>query len=194
MTLRSLRFVLLLAPALLCGQNEGKETTMIFPNPGYTEVKQYLNLTDAQVQSLQTILNNRNQAGQAIYTQISEKHRTLYQLLSSETGTAAQLGQLLIDIRNLEKQLPLNDTPFKAQAQNVLTAEQKAKLPKLIEALQLQSTASQAGMLLLIDFLVFGPPRIMPAGDSVSGAGFGWLPPASPAMVPGARLPLPVNR
>ena len=80
--------------------------------------------------------------------------------------SAAQLGQLLLDIQALQKELPLTDAPFKSQALNVLTADQKAKLPKLSEALQLQSAAGQAGVLLLIDYPQYaGPPRILPALD-----------------------------
>jgi len=168
MKLRFLCSVLFLAPALLSGQDKGTGT----PVPAYTELKQYLGLTDAQSQSLQTILDNRGQAVQNIYTQISQKNETLSQLLNSDSGTAAQLGQLLLDIRSLQKQLPLNDAPYKAQAVSVLTADQKTKLPKLAEALQLQAAAGQAGMLLLIDTPVTGPPGILPIGLGMVDRGF----------------------
>jgi Spy/CpxP family protein refolding chaperone len=166
--LRFLCSVLFLAPALLSGQDKGAG----FPFPDYTELKQYLSLTDAQLQSLQTIMENRSQAVQNTYTQISQKNETLSQLLNSDSGTAAQLGQLLLDIRSLQKQLPLNDAPYKTQAVNVLTADQKTKLPRLAEALQLQPAAGQAGMLLLIDTPVTGPPRILPAGFGTVDRGF----------------------
>jgi Spy/CpxP family protein refolding chaperone len=160
--------VLFLAPALLSAQDKGTGTSV----PAYTELKQYLSLTDAQLQSLQTILENRSQAVQIIYTQISQKNETLSQLLNSDSGTAAQLGQLLLEIRSLQKQLPLNDAPYKTQALSVLTADQKTKLPKLAEALQLQATAGQAGILLLIDTPVTGPPGILPIGLGTVDRGF----------------------
>jgi hypothetical protein len=168
MKLRILCSLLFLAPALLSGQDKG----MGSPVAAYTELKQYLSLTDAQLQSLQTILDNRSQAVQNIYTQISQKNQTLSQLLNSDSGTAGQLGQLLLDIRSLQKQLPLNDSPYNTQAVGVLTADQKAKLPKLAEALQLQSAAGQAGMLLLIDTPVTGPPGILPVGLGTVDRGF----------------------
>src|SRR6516162_2238499 len=91
------------------------------------------------------------------------------------TGTPVpaytELKQLL-DIRSLQKQLPLNDAPYKTQAVSVLTADQKAKLSKLAEALQLQSAAGQAGMLLLIDTPVTGPPGILPVGLGTVDRGF----------------------
>ena len=168
MKLRFLCSLLFLAPALLSGQEKGTGT----PVPAYAELKQYLSLTDAQLQSLQAILDNRSQAVQNIYTQISQKNDTLSQLLNSDNGTAAQLGQLLLDIRSLQKQLPLNDAPYKTQAVSVLTADQKTKLPKLAEALQLQAAAGQAGMLLLIDTPVTGPPGILPIGLGPVDRGF----------------------
>jgi hypothetical protein len=160
--------VLFLTPALLSAQDKGTGTSV----PAYTELKQYLSLTDAQLQTLQTILDNRSQAVQNIYTQISQKNETLSQLLNSDSGTVAQLGQLLLDIRSLQKRLPLNDAPYKTQAVSVLTADQKTKLPKLAEALQLQTTAGQAGMLLLIETPVTGPPGILPIGLGTVDRGF----------------------
>jgi len=168
--------VLFIAPALLLGQNTGTDTgigTLIYPGPYYADVKAYLSLTDAQIQSLQAVQDSRNQALQNIYKQIGQKNTTLYQLLEAGTASAAQLGQLLLDIHSLQKQLPLSDGPYKSQSLNVLTADQKAKLPKLSEALQLQSAAGQAGMLLLIDYPQYiGPPRMLTdIAGSVAPAG-----------------------
>src|SRR6185503_11075578 len=66
----------------------------IMPTPYLNELKTYLTLTDAQVQSLQNVQNGWNQAQQAIYTQINNKYAALYSMLNAGTGTAAQLGQL----------------------------------------------------------------------------------------------------
>ncbi len=170
--------LLLLAPALLPAQDKGGGTT-IYPSPAYTEIKQYLSLTDGQFQAVQAILDNRNQAIQAIYTQIYQKNDLLYQLLNSDSGTAGQLGQLLIDIRNLQKQIPLSDVPYKAQVLAVLTAEQKAKLPKLSEVLQLTGTASEAGSLLFIDF----PQYVTSPVIAATGAGSANATPR-PLLVP----------
>jgi Spy/CpxP family protein refolding chaperone len=161
MRLRFLAPVFLLLPALLPAQ---KETQLsLIPPQSYPDVKQYLGLTDAQMQSLQTIQDSRSRALQALYEQIGQKNQALYQLVNSDTGTAAQIGQLMLDIRALEKQIPLADGPYKTQSINVLTPEQKAKLPKLVEAASLQPAAGQAGSLLLIDWPQY---RILPAGGA----------------------------
>jgi hypothetical protein len=175
--------ILFIAPALLFGQNAGTGTatgtgaTLIYPGPYYNDVKAYLSLSDAQLQSLQAILDSRNQTGQNIQNQINDKYTAMYALLDAGTGSAAQVGQLLLDIHTLQKQLPLNGEPYKSQALNVLTADQKTKLPKLSEALQLGSAAGQAGMLLLIDYPQYtGPPQIL--------AGIMGAAPVKGAMIP----------
>ena len=47
--------------------------------PVYTQLKAFLNLTDAQVQSLVQIQSNRTAAQQAIYKQINDKQTQLNQ-------------------------------------------------------------------------------------------------------------------
>ena len=157
---------LLLATSILLPAQD--KDAIILPAPYYNDVKQYLGLSDAQSQSLETILRNRNQAQQSIWTQTAEKNRQLYQLLESGTGSAAQVGQLLIDIRNLEKQIPTLDGPYRTQALNVLTPDQKTKLLKLDEALKLQPAAFQAAMLLLLEYpQQIGLPRPVDFGGGI---------------------------
>ena len=140
---------LLVTPALLSAQTAMPVEP--YPGPVFNELKAYLALTDAQVQSLQSVQNTWNQAQQAIYTQISDKYQQVYTLLNSGNGTAVQIGQLMLDIQALQKQLPVSNGPFKTQALAVLTPDQKTKLGGLAQALQLDTPAWQAVSLLLID-------------------------------------------
>lgn len=121
------------------------------PQSPFTQLKAYLNLTDAQVQALQSIQVSRNNAQQAIYKQINEKQMQLNALLSEGTSDALTVGQLEIDINNLRKQLPLPNSSYRTQALAVLDPGQTAKLAGLISALQLQLPAWQAITLDLID-------------------------------------------
>src|SRR5215208_6252018 len=126
MRVRFLSALLLTTAGFMPAQD--KEAT-ILPYPYYNDVKQYLGLSDAQTGSLETIVRNRNQAQQSIWSQTAEKNRQLYQLLETGTGSATQIGQLMVDIRNLEKQIPALDAPYRAQTLNLLTAaDQKTKL------------------------------------------------------------------
>ena len=121
------------------------------PQSPFAQLKAYLNLADAQVQALQAIQVNRNNAQQAIYKQINEKQMQLNALLGQGTSDALAVGQLEIDINNLRKQLPLPNSSYRTQARAVLDPGQTAKLPGLISALQLQLPAWQAITLDLID-------------------------------------------
>jgi septal ring factor EnvC (AmiA/AmiB activator) len=143
---------LIFATSILLPAQDKDVTILPVPYPNFIEVKTYLGLNDSQLQSLESTMNARNQAQQSIYNQINQKNQQIYQLLDSGSGSATQIGQLMIDIKNLEKQLPTLDGPFRTQAQNVLTADQKTKLAKLAEAMQLQTPAWQAATLLLIEY------------------------------------------
>jgi hypothetical protein len=141
----------------------------------YTELKTYLNLSDAQVQSLRDVQTQRSNADQAIYRQISERQQALNSLLQANSTDITRIGQLMVDINRLQKQVPTSGEPYRSQALNVLNPDQKAKLPSLVTALQLQSPASQAAGLNLID----GPQyRILPAATG---------------SISGVLLPAPVN-
>jgi hypothetical protein len=58
---------------------------------------------------------------------------------------------LLIDIHNLQKQLPVPNSTYRDQALKVLTPDQTPKLATLTSALALQQAAWQAVTLDLVD-------------------------------------------
>jgi hypothetical protein len=151
-----------------------------YPNPSSEEIKRYLVLTDAQLTSLNTIAAARRQAQSNVYNQISEKSTALHNLLSAGSTDAARIGQLMIEINNLQKQVVPTE-PYRSQALNILTNEQKAKLPPLAQALQLQGTAYQASSLNLIDGPNIG--RVYPAD----------LGAVSPGILPGVSPPSTSN-
>jgi len=129
----------------------GTSSSMPVDQPVYTQLKAFLNLTDAQVQSLIQIQTNRTAAQQAIYKQINDKQTQVNQLLNQGTSDALTIGQLEIDINNLRKQLQLPNSSYRTSALAVLTPDQAAKLADLVRALQLQQPAWQAITLNLID-------------------------------------------
>jgi Spy/CpxP family protein refolding chaperone len=136
--------------------------------PAYAQLKAYLNLTDTQLQNLLSIQASRNNAQQAIYRQIADKQTQLNTLLSQGTADALTVGQLEIDINNLRKQLPLPNSSYRTQALAVLAPDQVAKLPGLVNSLQLQTTAWQANTLDLIDAPALNGPLPLPATTPVA--------------------------
>ena len=71
--------------------------------------------------------------------------------MKSPTADAFQVGRLTLEIRDLQKKLPLTGEPYRTNALNVLNALQKSKLPALTQALQTATPAYQAVSLNLID-------------------------------------------
>lgn len=178
---------LLIATAAILSAQNNDATLLPAPWPVYTQVKQYLGLTDPQIQSLESILRAFSQAQQDGWNQVAEKNRTLYQLLDSGTGSAAQIGQLMLDIRKIEKQFPALQEPYRQQAVNVLSADQKTKLAKLNESLQLQQTASEAAQLLLLEYPRYiGLPMPVDAGGGIGSA--------APAGSRTSGLPMGIRR
>ncbi len=167
-----------LLPIMLPGQI-APELLVPMPQPIYVQLKAYLNLTDTQVQNLLSIQASRNSAQQAIYKQIADKQMQLNALLSQGTADALAVGQLEIDINNLRRQLPLPNSSFRTQALAVLTPDQTAKLPSLVNALQLQTTASQAITLDLIDAPAAVGPPLLPV----------MMPPVGTGMAAAAQSP-----
>lgn len=138
----------------------------------YSELRQYLSLTDAQVNSLQQVQNNRREAEAAIYRQIAEKQRALYSLLQAGSNDALQIGQLTIEINTLRRRLPLSSEPYRTAALAALTDPQKTKLPALAEALRLVPAAHQAASVNLIDYPnQIGLPRPIPLPMPITIAG-----------------------
>ena len=139
--------------------------------PRYEELKQHLGLSDAQLENLNDIQTAKYQAEAALWEQLRQKQQALEALLQQNTSDAARVGALMIEINTLRKQLPIPGGPYRQQALNVLTQEQKAKLDALSSALRLIAPASQAVGLNLIDPLTPNPglPRPMPVGITSSG-------------------------
>ena len=83
----------------------GTPTPTPIAQPVYTQLKAFLNLTDAQVQSLIQIQTNRAAAQQAIYKQINDKQNQLNLLLNQGTSDALSVGQDTFQVRYLLAQL-----------------------------------------------------------------------------------------
>jgi Spy/CpxP family protein refolding chaperone len=132
--------------------------------PGYTELKTALDLTDEQVNQLKRLQQERITASQAVYTQISQKQKQLTDLLTAGSSDAATIGNLNIEIQRLRTQV--NTQPpasIKDQALAVLTPDQKTKLEKLQEALNLRAAADQAAGMNLIEYPKTATP-VLPMG------------------------------
>jgi Spy/CpxP family protein refolding chaperone len=150
--------------------------------PPTDKIKAYLGLTDAQIQQLQALQQQKATTLQSTFQEIAQKQNSLQQQLASGSANAAALGTLLLDVENLRKKISQTDSTFQAQAVKLLDSAQTAKLKALQDAANLAPTIGQAGALQLLV-----PPENQPGGPGFGPRGFGG---PVPGMGPG---PMPMR-
>jgi Spy/CpxP family protein refolding chaperone len=168
MKLKRLLIVMLGCAGLLAAQD--RDGGSIVPPDPARALRQYLNLTQAQVEALIQVQESRREAEQAIYQEMREKQMELEDLLRSGSSDYARIGLLFAEIRELQTKVPITGEPYRSQALAVLTEEQRGQLPALVEALERQAPANEAVMMNLIDRPEghFFPMPIIPAVTAVT--------------------------
>jgi hypothetical protein len=114
-------------------------------------LKTYLNLTDSQLQSFKQIAQQTRTTVQPLMQQINTKSKALQDLRRQGSADAAALGNLVVEIDNLRKQVADARTSAHTQVLAVLTADQKTKLTALEEAAKLIPAIHEAAALGLIE-------------------------------------------
>ncbi len=93
------------------------------------QAQSYLNLTDAQVASLQQILDRHKAGIEAIQQQINDKQRGQEQAF--ETADPLVVGKVFIEVAALRKQIAQAQQALSGQVLGILTAEEMWVLPVL---------------------------------------------------------------
>jgi Spy/CpxP family protein refolding chaperone len=115
-----------------------------------TAIQSYLNLTEAQITSLQQLRQSEAAALKPIYQQMGPMRQSLRTQEQSGSADAATVGKLVLDMKSLEQQAAPIRASFQQQAQAVLTADQKTKLAALQSAAALMPAIHEAGSLNLL--------------------------------------------
>ena len=115
-----------------------------------TAVQSYLNLTDAQISSLQQLRQSEMAALKPIFRQIGPLHESLRTQSQSSSADATAVGKLVLSIQSLEQQAAPIRASYQQQALAVLTADQKTKLAALESAAALMPTIREAAALHLL--------------------------------------------
>ena len=140
--------------AFILGQEPGRGTAMIYPppvsEPGRA-LREYLGLSPTQSAALQDVQKSKREAQQAVFDEMNQKQMALDNLLRSGSTDYVQIGRLTVELRDLQKKIPVSGEPYRTRALSVLTQEQRAKLPVLVNALELQWPANDAVTWNLID-------------------------------------------
>ncbi len=115
-----------------------------------TAVQSYLNLTDAQISTLQQLHQSEMAALKPIFQQIGPLQESLHTTEQASGADATAVGKLVLSIQNLEQQAAPIRASYQQQALAVLTADQKTKLTALQSAAALMPAIHEATMLNLL--------------------------------------------
>lgn len=119
---------------------------------GTGALKEYLGLSDAQVQQIREVTKQQMEGVKPLADQIREKGNALRDEMKKESPDQAKVGQLTVELKNLREQMKSKRAARADSISAILTPEQRAKLKTLEEAAKLGPAARQAGALGLIDF------------------------------------------
>jgi|RhiMethySRZTD1v2_1073278.scaffolds.fasta_scaffold441955_2 Spy/CpxP family protein refolding chaperone len=103
------------------------------PDPA-AALKAALNLTEAQVVSVQALLQTRQQRAQGIQTEIEQKRLGFEAALNAPSPDPATVGNAAIALRASENKMAAERDWFLAELKKLLTADQQATLDNLIKA------------------------------------------------------------
>ena len=112
---------------------EGAEGQRQRPNP-VAGLKAALNLTDAQVEAIQALMQTRATRGEALRTEIREKRQALDALLDAATPNPTDVGNAAIALRASERKMPAEREWFITELKKLLTGDQQQKLDTLLAA------------------------------------------------------------
>ncbi|HUE00583.1 MAG TPA: periplasmic heavy metal sensor [Bryobacteraceae bacterium] len=109
-----------------------------------TAVQTYLNLTDAQISTLQQLHQSEMAALKPIFEQMAPLRQNLHTQTQSSGADAAAVGKAVLSIQALEQQAAPIRASFQQQALAVLTAAQKTQLAALQSAAALMPAIHEA--------------------------------------------------
>jgi|SRR5450631_2498050 Spy/CpxP family protein refolding chaperone len=160
--------VIAFAASALFAQGPGPRMHGMAGHAKTTEVQSYLNLTDAQIASLQQLRQSEMAELKPIFQQIGPLHQSLRTLQESSSPDATAVGKLVLSIQALEQQAAPIRSSFQQQAVAVLTADQRTKLTALESAAALMPTIHEATALNLLT-----PPK---GSEGLNGFGPAGMP------------------
>ena len=111
---------------------------------GVAAVRNFLSLTDQQVQQLLQLSRQEQEALQPLREQIREKTQALNAARKAATPNPGAIGQLVIDLQNLREQVRTSNEGFRTKAVALLDAGQQEKLTRLQQAATMAARTRQA--------------------------------------------------
>ena len=97
-----------------------------------TALKNALNLTDAQVASVQSLMQTRQERAKAIFDEMQTKQQAVDTALNATSPDPSTVGNAMIALQATRKKLDAERDWFLGELKKLLTADQQATLDKLI--------------------------------------------------------------
>lgn len=135
--------------------------------PDFTDIKTYMNFTDAQLASIRQAGESARTANQTTRQQMAQKQTALNTLIANGSTDAAAIGRAMLEIAALRKTLDANMSKAREQALSFLSADQKTKLKALEDAEKLREEIGQAHALQLLAAPAGTGPRNF--GENIGG-------------------------
>jgi Spy/CpxP family protein refolding chaperone len=150
--------------------------------PPIDALKSYLSLTDEQVKSVQTLIEERNKKMSETFREVAAKRHALMQSLAKPAGDAAASRQALDEFQTTRQKMDVVKKEFHQKLTGVLQPDQVQKLNELEKAAEMQRAIREAGAMGLMD----GPGPVHGPGPVGPGP---WGPGAMDRMRGGSGVP-----
>jgi Spy/CpxP family protein refolding chaperone len=108
------------------------------------QLKTYLSLTDAQVETLRSAQKQQREAARASFMELRAKQKALRDQTGSGTSDPAAVGQLMLDMQAARAKVRASRQAANDQLVASLTPDQKAKLQTLKDAAKLAPAVREA--------------------------------------------------
>lgn len=97
-------------------------------------MKQYLNLTDAQVAQMKEAQKTAREGQKAEFQAMREKMKALREAQNAANPDPTAIGRQMLELQAMRKSMEASRSKSREQALSFLTADQKAKLAELEKA------------------------------------------------------------
>jgi hypothetical protein len=134
--MKKLLFLLLLISPLVFSEDKLLNSPPPPPNP-IEVVAEFLNLSDEQVELWLGLLDDFKANQWDLINQIEPLEKDLKEILNSESPDPASIGNIVIQIDNLRKEMKLNEETYRENFQLLLNEEQLEKYIMLKSAFKL---------------------------------------------------------
>jgi hypothetical protein len=107
---------------------------MLAPDDAIAAVQKALNLSEAQVTGLKTLLSQRSDGSKSAFQEFAEKQKALQGILAQQNPSALDIGNAYLAVLSAQNRLKGLADKFQTDFKALLTADQRTALQRLQDA------------------------------------------------------------